>query len=228
LEHYHYGYVAEYDTVTYYDVSIENQDGIVVMKGIMPYESEEDVGYKYGVSTYEINKSGLATSCTTIYPNDSTESLLEDYTTFGYKKNQLSEISNIHNYESLNYEGNDITYKVPDSTNGFVIVNTFINYTQKVNKSGLPLILESYLFHHRGASFAGILGRSTKHLPDRHAVAGGGGQLIYDYSYEEDIDSYVTSVTESRGSNVRMGFMGDLFSNTKSFKISYLEVRKPQ
>lgn len=223
LEHYYYGNTTQYDTVTYYDVTLQHLDSVVLIKGIMPYETSEELGYAYGESVYKIEKTGLASSCVTIYSNDSLENLHEDYSSFSYKRNQLTEISNGRNSYEMNYEDNDITYKIPNSSSGFVMMTSFINYTKNINKSGLPLILESYLLHHRGAFFAGILGRAPKHLPNRHAVSRGGGQLVYDYSYDEDTEGYTTSVTENRGSNVRMGFMGDLFSNRTSYKITYLE-----
>lgn len=227
LERYYYGKTTEYDTITYYDVTIQNLDSVVLIKGIMPCETAEESGYAYGESTYKIGKTGLASSCVTIYSNDSIENFHEDYSSFSYKRNQLSEISNGRNYYEMNYEDNDITYKVPSSSSGFVMMTSFINYTKDINKSGLPLILESYLLHHRAAFFSGILGRATKHLPDRHAVSRGGDQLIYDYSYDEDAEKYTTSVIENRGSNVRMGFMGDLFSNRMSYEITYLEKKNP-
>jgi len=224
LTHYYYGKVTQYDSVIYYDVSIEHLDTILVMKGTMPYQSFENSGYQYGESVYKLNKNGLAKSCITVYPNDTSDFNSEAYSSFGYKKNQLSEISNVRESYNLSYEDNDITYKVPSSSSGFVMMTTFVDYTKQINKSGLPLILESFLLNHRSAFFAGILGRAPKHLPDRHAQNHGGAQFVYDYSYDEDAEGYVTSVNESRSSNLNMGMFGDLLSGNDSYKITYKKV----
>ena len=228
LVHYYHGptEIDENDTLNYnpvlYNVSIQYyQDSAVVIKGIMPSKTYSEDGYSVtkrqeGIATYTIGKDGLASSCYTTYPNDTSEYPLTERTYFGYKRYQLTSV----NGENIYRKDDNIDYKVPDSPNDFVFVTTFIYYMDEENKSNLILITDSRIPHHEPAFYARILGKPVKHLPSQHVL---GGSVSYNYFYTFDPEGYVMDVTETRSSNVRLGFMGDPLYRNNVAKITYRE-----
>jgi len=208
----------------YYDVSIEYTDTVAIIKGMMPYETYEHSGYMEGVSTYKLNDKGLATSCITIYPNDTLlDKGYKHYSNFRYNNNQLTYASRGSEAKEINYEKNNIAYKNYDSSpSGITFVTTFINYSNRDNKSCLITPIEEYIGWHIPAFYARLMGRPCKNMISEHAVDHGGGQLVYNYSYDFDTEGYVTDITESRSSNINL-FGSDLLSRTVIKTVTYVD-----
>lgn len=221
LIHYFYGSGnIQQEAKIYYDVSIEYTDTAVVIKGMMPYMTSEYSDYMEGISTYKLNNKGQAISCITIYPNDT---LLDEghkhYSNFRYNNNQLSYVSRGSEARNINYENNNIVY---NNHGGPILVSTFINYTNRENKSCLITPTEDYIGWHVPAFYARLMGRPTKNMISEHAINKGDGQLVYDYSYDFDAEGYVTDITESRKSNISF-YGNDPFGQTVIKTVTYAD-----
>lgn len=224
----HYSFMQPADSAKYikedkvfYDVNIEYSDTLVEIKGIMPFENSEISDYQYGISKYKLNENGLAVSAHSSYPNDTSGFKFTNFDVFYYKENQLSSIEVNNNERTLKYEGNNPDYPYRENPSGFTLVSTYINYTKKINKTGIIEPYNEFTGQHRPAFYAKILGRPTKNLIDTHAISYGGGQVVYNYDYVFDPEGYVTELTESSSSNLRI-FGGDLFGKRIVKTITYI------
>lgn len=207
----------------HYDVNIAYVDSVVRIEGIMPFDRRGILKYPKGISVYKLNKEGFADLCTTTYLNDTIDTELITVDTFRYENKQLVNIV-IEKYTNttLSYRNNN-PYSIQETyLREFPVTLDYrIGYDmENINKSCLVGVSSAPLNVHLPAFYVRILGRPSKYLTSSYSVQD--GRLSHSYEYEYDEAGYVTKVTESSGSNIRI-FGDDLFGKEITKVITYVE-----